>query len=75
MIPPVSGGFVPTAGKPRASGDDPRGIVVVRDCKTVNPARAGMIPAFDNMKSGIQSKPRASGDDPAQGERTPLWSW
>ena len=32
---------------------------------TVNPARAGMIPASERDRHRRSSKPRASGDDPA----------
>ena len=32
--------------------------------RSVNPARAGMIPMFEGASLGFERKPRASGDDP-----------
>ena len=53
-----------SAGKPRASGDDPGAKLARLTGDEVNPARAGMIPGavIAAVKEG--GKPRASGDDP-----------
>ena len=50
--------------KPRASGDDPVWRAEIMTSRSVNPARAGMIPMFEGASLGFERKPRASGDDP-----------
>ena len=50
--------------KPRASGDDPRSILIPDELPRVNPARAGMIRTMDENEIKTGGKPRASGDDP-----------
>ena len=50
--------------KPRASGDDPQGMLGLSKFPWVNPARAGMIPRGSTSPASGVSKPRASGDDP-----------
>ena len=53
-----------SVSRPRASGDDPRVIPSASVSRSVDPARAGMIPS--DLYSAIESdrRPRASGDDP-----------
>ena len=51
--------------KPRASGDDPRIELLLKEGGKVNPARAGMILYSIDSYFLALSKPRASGDDPA----------
>ena len=53
-----------SAGKPRASGDDPSRLTLSLPVKEVNPARAGMIRILPPCSLDILGKPRASGDDP-----------
>ena len=50
--------------KPRASGDDPSFTLPDLRGRTVNPARAGMIPDAVETDPFHYRKPRASGDDP-----------
>ena len=52
------------AGKPRASGDDPRLGGIAHSQSRVNPARAGMILRTTSEITEFIRKPRASGDDP-----------
>ena len=67
MIPPTARRPRFLAGKPRASGDDPVGVVHDRLHHVVNPARAGMILLSVQVGWGWSRKPRASGDDPGPG--------
>ena len=55
---------VASSGKPRASGDDPDRPAEVSPGKSVNPARAGMIPIVQQCGFNESGNPRASGDDP-----------
>ena len=52
--------------KPRASGDDPAVGSYFFGFSLVNPARAGMIPAWVSGARPPVRKPRASGDDPTR---------
>ena len=66
MIPVCLAPLHDSDRKPRASGDDPKSIVLNYGATNVNPARAGMIPQSASRPSRHSSKPRASGDDPVK---------
>ena len=53
-----------TSGFPRASGDEPEGVLEAKAAAEVFPARAGMSPSLTWRETRGWGFPRASGDEP-----------